>query len=264
MPERTVNERWVEGAKTGGYDFHVSASGGCAKARTPSRLFKKILARTDLPLRGNGRSAFEFGCGGAQHLVPFAANGWRCIGIDLSPEFLARAEAYRAEVSAACGRELPLELVQGDFFEYAAPRAFDLVFHVGVIEHLLDERERLSALGKMRDMTLSGGFIVSVVPSGMHPLRERSREEGIGGYNIPEIDYTPERMLAEFQELGLRDVRVYPHNVFGYLVIDTGNVLVRAVRRMLFTAFQLVPVGWLPRAFAFRHAYSLIGIAQKP
>ena len=135
---------------------------------------------------------------------------------------------------------------------------FDLVYQVGVIEHFLDEGERLKALQKMFEITGFGGFVLSIVPSGMHPLRQLMKEKNLGGYDIPEIDYTPELMVEELEKCGGRNIRVLPHNLGGYLRMRPGLFY-----KIIFYLLQLIPLDWLPRNIAFRHCGSFIGIAQK-
>ena len=46
------------------------------------------------------------------------------------------------------------------------------------------------------------GYIVSVVPNGKHPWRSKMRNERLGGYNAPEIDYDCESMASEMKKAG--------------------------------------------------------------
>ena len=197
-------------------------------------------------------------------MVELALNGWHCEGIDASPDVLQKAKRYVEEVQYFSGQPLPVKFQEGDFVHHQSVSTYDLVFHVGVIEHFLDEAERAHVLQKMWAATKSGGYTVSVVPSGTHPLREKMKRLHLGGYLVPEIDYTDERMQNELQMLTGATCTVLPHNIFGYLLIDSGPWWLRAAKRIYYYAFQLVPVKWLPRVFAFRHAGTLIGIAKKP
>src|SRR4029453_3360544 len=109
---------------------------------------------------------------------------------------------FSAGVEGVVGRPLPIELVEGDFLTFSATGAYDLVFNVGVVEHFLDPQERRQAVRRMFDLARPGGYVVSVVPSGAHPLRARMRAEGLGGYCVPEIDYTAQSLEAEMREAG--------------------------------------------------------------
>lgn len=134
---------------------------------------------------------------------------------------------------------------------------YDLVFNVGVIEHYLKESERREFLRRKLALCKSGGYIVSVVPSGVHPYREEQKQEGWGGYNVPEVDYSPELLATEMREVGAQRVMVLPHNAFGYL-------LTRSPKRRWFryVGLQLL-TPLLPLRVMCRCAYSFIAIGQK-
>jgi len=84
-------------------------------------------------------TAFELGCGSATLLLQLAAMGWRCKGIDRSPS--AIAIAIRAAKSLGINN---VELSVGDF-SFVDFGTYDLVFSIGVIEHL-DEAGQLALL----------------------------------------------------------------------------------------------------------------------
>ena len=68
-----------------------------------------------------GGSVLELGCGTGHKLIPIAADGHPCTGLDLSPEMLA--EAGRK----ADGRRVEVQWVQGDMRAFDLGRTFDLV-----------------------------------------------------------------------------------------------------------------------------------------
>ena len=261
-----VGQEWRKALEKEGYGHAALKKDDCPKLKKFSRIWKRALGIIQLDASSfQNRSVFEFGCGGGKHLIPFALNGFRCVGIDVSPEVLDRARQYIQEVSSLCGAELPIELISGDFLEYQAPGGlYDLVFHVGVIEHFLDDEERQRTLQKMFALAKPGGYVVSMVPSGMHPIRQKMKKLGLGGYGIAEIDYTPEIMAREFKACGSADYMALPHNVFGYLLIDDAKGLVKLGQKLLYYVVQIIPPRFLPYDFAVRHASTLIGIAKKP
>jgi SAM-dependent methyltransferase len=259
---RAAATAWVGELKQHGYDHaqQLSRVEIDRLLRRPSRTWRRILPRVRLPERAE---VFEAGCGGAVQLVQLAGQGYRGVGIDVSPEVLERARAFVAAAQASPLWDGNVELVQGDFMDYCSDRRFDLVFHFGVVEHILDPQPRLAFLRHMVELARSGGWIVSVVPSGTHPLRQEQRRKGWGGYVVPEIDYSPSLMLEEFRSLGLVGGVVLPHNLFGYLTVppDLGRIS-RTWRRVAYLAAQAIHG---PAAGVLgRHAYSLIGIARKP
>jgi SAM-dependent methyltransferase len=254
-----VAERWRQELAEGGYAQRATTAASVRRLSQLSRSWRTIFTMCAL---SRAASMFEFGCGGGAHLLPLALNGYRVVGIDCSEPVLARCRALIRDVEAVLDRALSIELVEGDFLTFTSVAQYDLVFNFGVVEHFIDPAERRAAIARMFALCKPGGWVVSVVPSGVHPLRARVRAEGLGGYRVPEIDYTPELLAEEMLSAGAWDVDVAPHNLFGYLPVDPhGGAVVKAVRRALYYAGQL-----LPRRrgrFARRHAYAFICAARK-
>lgn len=249
-----------------GYERVVTSLKECEDIKKFSRVWKKILPLCRFNEGASPLKVFEFGCGGGNQLMQFALNGWQCVGLDISPEVIDRAKNFKQSIERICGKSLDAELVSQNFFDYENKQnmGFDLVFHVGVLEHFLDPKERMLALKKMFSLVAPGGYIVSIVPSGTHPLRQKMKQLKLGGYHIPEIDYVPELMQGELRGIGGADARVLPHNIFGYFSIDPSTgPLMRLVHKIIFYFFQVMPFGWLPKGFAYRHSATLIGLARK-
>src|SRR3989344_9462239 len=102
-----------------GYEYRLNENDSCQKLKRFSRIWKRVFRVAMINAsRLEDFSVFEFGCGGGKHLIPFALNGFRCVGIDVSPEVLERARQYIQEASSLCCAELPIELISGDFLEY--------------------------------------------------------------------------------------------------------------------------------------------------
>ena len=214
---------------------------------------------------GSERSLFEVGCGGGKYLVMFGLKGWKCVGLDCSREVLQRAERYIEEVKNKCDGGIDIRLVRADFLEYImeGSSSFDIVFNAGVIEHFLDETERLEFLKKKFELAKPGGYVISIIPNGMHYRREKVRGDNLGGYHIPEINFSPALIEGEMDRCGGRDIKVIPHNIFGYLRFDGVVSLPKILRVFLYYLAQLAPDFIWPRKFALRHSLTLIGIARK-
>jgi len=257
----SVVQAWRDAYSRSNYDFRLNNK-SVKTRKTWSRSWRRIMRQMSLTCSSE-LCAFEVGCGTAEHLVKLALNGWRCVGIDVSEIALRHALDLTNHISEQCGRPLPIELKNGDFLAYSDIRRFDLVFQWGVVEHFLDVSERTLALRKMFELTKPGGYVVSVVPNGTHPLRSIQRSRGLGGYEIAEIDYSCESLTHEMESAGGCEVVVLPHDLFGYLKIistSTGNSI---GRKFIYYLWQMIPQSILPRRFCCRRCFSLIGVARK-
>ncbi len=253
-----VAQQWRAELAVGGYERRVETASEFQRVRRLSRAWRTILKRIRIP---RGATVLEFGCGGGNQLIPLALRGYRCVGIDASEHVLARCRQFLTDVEKFAGRPLDVRLHHGDFLRFRGEPLYDLVFNFGVVEHFLDDAERYAAIARMFDLCVSGGYVVSVVPSGMHPFRNRMRAEGLGGYQVPEIDYTPTLLATEMTKAGAVAVQVIPHNLFGYLLTAPTSGLARIGNRFGFLVAQLLPrIGC---TFNFRHASSLICLGRK-
>jgi SAM-dependent methyltransferase len=68
-----------------------------------------------------GGSVLELGSGTGRKLIPIAADGHPCTGLELSPDMLAEAQRKAEE------RDAEVEWVQGDMRAFDLGRTFDLV-----------------------------------------------------------------------------------------------------------------------------------------
>ncbi len=261
-----VADKWRTAWKKSGCEFSVSDKRGCERLSKFPRAWKRILKEIKInPFSRNDLNIFEVGCGGGNQIIMFALNGWKCAGLDCSKEVLERAQSYIQEASGICKKDLEVNFICEDFLNYAPSNdlKFDIVFHVGVLEHFLDESERLLSLKKMFGLLKPGGYIISIVPSGVHPLREKMKKLKLGGYDIPEIDYNPFLMKKEFEQCGAKEVKILPHNILGYFLIDNKNFIINTFERIIYYFFQIIPSSVMPFNFSLKHASTLIGIAKK-
>ena len=263
-PDKNVSQRWVRELRDEGYEYHVRERKDCRQLGL-SRVWKKIFKVTQLSPSKKLR-VLEVGCGGGLQLAKLAALGCACTGIDVSREVLARAENYFSEIHAVCGQKLDIKLLLGDFYDLDRTElggGFDLVFNFGVIEHILDDSARLTFLKKKYELTKDGGYIVSMVPNGCHPLRSKMKSMNLGGYNIPEIDYDQHLMEEELKSIGAKQVIILPHNLFVYLLMEQKNLFIDWSTKLIYLGMQIVPWAVWPENFCYRHAGSLIGIGRK-
>ncbi len=224
------------------------------------RAWRKILRHTGTvpPAR-----ILEAGCGCGGRIIPLAAGGFRVVGIDCSLRALKEGARIIRTLESGYGFRGKIDLVCGDFLEGCLWGRFSLVFHQGVVEHYLSRSDRLNFLAKMFSLAEEGGYVVSVVPSGVHPFRGRLKRERLGGYDIPEIDYSPAELIAEAESCGGREIAVFGHDLLGYLNVLPGGRMRKLFFRGVYLVFQLIPSGLLKRSFRERHAYSLVCVARK-
>lgn len=259
MAELTEAGRlWTERLEIDGYEAVPVSPKEIRRLRHYSRAWQRIHRIVKTTPR---TTFFEFGCGGGGQLVPLALNGHHVEGIDVSSTVLRRATEYIENVERAASMKLPITLHCGDFLNFAPNgQQFDVVFNFGVVEHFLDDGERLKAVNKMLALTAPGGYAVSVVPSGMHPLREKMRAERLYGYDVPEMDYTDSIARREMLEAGASEAAVYPHNLFGYWLWE-GKGINKYLRNAAHAAAHMLPAS--PSTWAYRHATTLFVVGRK-
>jgi 2-polyprenyl-3-methyl-5-hydroxy-6-metoxy-1,4-benzoquinol methylase len=261
---KSVSQKWEEELKDVGYEYHIGNVKDCRQLKL-SRVWKRIFQEANFS-EPTKLKILEVGCGGGIHLAKLAAIGCECVGIDVSMEVLARAENYFNEIRSVCDIALDIKLIAEDFYDLDRPELkgyFDLVFNFGVIEHILDDSARLMFIKKKYDLAKDGGYIVSMVPNGSHPLRNKMRKMNLGGYIIPEIDYDQHLMEEEFKAIGAKRIIIIPHNLFVYLLMEKNNLFVDSLLKLFYLGMQIVPMEFFPKDFSYRHAGSLIAIAQK-
>jgi len=251
---------WKESLRMPGiYGYKLPKNGDCKKLMKFCRVWRRIFKYINLnPYKRSDLRVLEVGCGGGKYLVQFALNNWKTVGIDCSQEVLARARNYIKEVSNACQFNLDIELLYGDFMSFNFSEKFDLVFHSGVIEHYIDQNERMFFLRKMFELTKPNGYIVSIAPV----IKEANKINNTVYDYLPYINYTPELMNQEFKNLSGREIRILPHNLFFWFFLKR-NFISGLINKPLYYILQLVPPEMFPFDFAYRNAGVLIGITKK-
>ena len=244
---------WRSALVEGGYDRRVTTRREFRRAVRLPRSFRFFISKMRL---SPGSSLLEVGIGGGSKAVPFAAHGFQVTGIDSSPEALSRSRQLVDDVQSIGGRDLPICLIEGEFPSDPIDGLFDCVYQVGVVEHIFDRAARISFHERMVALAKPGGRVLSVVPNGMHPLRSVMRKEKLGGYSVPEIDYSAELLRSELTESGLLNVVVYPIAVLGYRAIRGSGA-----GRVAQLACAGVPR--IPMSFLYRHCGALAAIGEK-
>lgn len=129
-----------------------------ADARTYDRLFPGGERAADFYRAEAGRhggSVLELGSGTGHKLIPIAADGHPCVGLELSPDMLAEAQRKAAE------RGVDVEWVQGDMRDFDLGRSFDLVIiAANSLLHLHDADDLVSCFRSVRRHLAPGARLV--------------------------------------------------------------------------------------------------------
>lgn len=254
----SVADVWREALRSAGYEDRATEAGDLARWRKLPRVWRRILH--SIEARGP-LDFFEAGSGGGKNLVHLALHNHRCTGIDCSDDVLDRCRLLMADVEALTGEPLGITTIAGDFLNFESGNRFDVVFNFGVVEHFLDDEERNLFVSKMCALCRPGGWVVSVVPNGIHPLRQRMRSEGIGGYVVPEIDYSPALLTEELRRHGCDEVKVFPHNLLSYRTIEppAGRLRALLAHAGYLSAQALPPFRVMP---LYRRAGTLVAVGR--
>ena len=101
--------------------------------------------------RSGGR-VLELGCGTGHKLIPVAADGHPCVGLDFSSDMLAEARLKADE------RGVAVEWLHGDMRDFDLGRTFDLVFIAGnSLLHLHEAEDLVSCFRSVRRHLAPGG-----------------------------------------------------------------------------------------------------------
>jgi SAM-dependent methyltransferase len=244
----------------GEYEHHCYSVKDLIKINHLGRVWKKILRITKVtpPAR-----LFELGCGGGIHLASLAVNGFQVHGIDISGAVAARANNYLEEVGKFKLIQATVEVA--NVFDYKSLSSYDMCFHFGVVEHFLELTERQKIWDKLYSLTKPGGWIVSVVPCGKHFMRSMMRDKGLGGYNIPEIDYSCNLHKEEFEFLRLKPIYTIPHNYFSFLSAHPSPTISKIVYPLSFVLGNItIPYMPISKDIKEYYAQTLIVIGKKP
>jgi SAM-dependent methyltransferase len=92
-----------------------------------------------------GGRVLEVGCGTGHKLIPIAADGLPCVGLDNSPAMLTEARRKAAE------RGVTVDWLHGDMRDFDLGRTFDFVFIAGnALLHLHDAEDLVSCFRSVR------------------------------------------------------------------------------------------------------------------
>jgi 2-polyprenyl-3-methyl-5-hydroxy-6-metoxy-1,4-benzoquinol methylase len=262
-----VAESWIKELEESGYKFMCKnyneyrrlKNFGYVSIPIIMPAWKMILKRIRLK---KGAEILEVGCGGGRNLIPLALNGYKTTGIDCSKEVLHRCKDFIKSVETFHGGKLDAKLINADFNFLLLRKMYDMVFSIGVVEHFLEYKERIVMLKKFHEMVKTGGWLITIVPNGIYPKRREMKEKRLGGYKIPEIDYTSKKLQNELEIAGFSTTEVVPWNPFGYLSPFAKNLLTKGFALSIEGLFR-VTQNFLPLKLREKYSYSLIAISLK-
>ncbi|MFF5078016.1 class I SAM-dependent methyltransferase [Actinoplanes sp. NPDC000266] len=115
-----------------------------------------------------GGSVLELGCGTGSKLIPIAAGGQPCTGLDFSADMLAEARGKAAE------RGVAADWRQGDMRDFDLGRTFDFVFiAANSLLHLHETADLVSCFRSVRRHLAPGGrFVFDVFNPNVRLLAE--------------------------------------------------------------------------------------------
>lgn len=114
----------------------------------------------------HGGRVLELGCGTGQKLIPIAADGHPCVGVDFSSDMLAEARRKADE------RGVAVEWMQGDMRAFDLGRTFDFVFiTANSLLHLHEAEDLVSCFQSVRRHLAPGArFVFDVFNPSVHLL----------------------------------------------------------------------------------------------
>lgn len=169
----------------------------------PEQLDEDAFARSgELSLRQllpfvNPKSAcLEIGCGIGRILRPLAGQCARVIGVDISPEMIAKARDYMAGVSNA-------ELIVGDGASLpgVADQSLDFVYSLLVLIHV-DKRSAYRYLREIERVLRPGGLALLQFQNMLSP-KGLELFQGVVDSDYPFEFYTPEELRWLLKSVGL-------------------------------------------------------------
>jgi len=258
--KKNPTELWKEILKLQAYEHHCHSASDLKKTNKLGWAWRRILRVTQIipPAK-----LFELGSGGGRNLVALALKGFPIHGIDVSPNVVERAKHFIQEVKEFQAIKATIEVA--DILEYETQETYDMCFHVGVVEHFLEDGIRQSIWKKLYDFTKPGGWIVSIVPCGMHIMRNMIRTRGLAGYQIPEIDYSCGLHRKEFIKIGLSPVIIKPHNFFGFLNCHPNYLLSKFIAPMLIIFGNLLlPQFPIKEKIKEKLAHTILACGRRP
>jgi len=93
----------------------------------------------------------DLGCGEGRNAIYFAKNGFKVIGLDVSPSGLEKTKRYAEEVG------VHVETIQADIVNYQLADTYDIIFSTGTLQYL-PPKVRRQRFQNYKDCTSPNGI----------------------------------------------------------------------------------------------------------
>lgn len=185
-----------------------------------------------------GGPILDLGCGSGRMAIPFLEDGHQVVGVDLSAQMLARAQARRLRLPTPARRRGLF--VRGDLRRLPVRGAFPFIamaFHT--IQHLIEDDDLLAALRAVRDLlTPDGWFVFDVFyPKADWLARPPGRRFDRIVFRHPGTGQRTEYSVSHRMDQGRRALHMFIH----YRPIDAAGVVAPRGRVIRLVHRQLPP-----------------------
>jgi 2-polyprenyl-6-hydroxyphenyl methylase/3-demethylubiquinone-9 3-methyltransferase len=165
---------------------------------------------------GPDSAVLEIGCGDGRHLLGVGGDIGRGVGIDLSPRMI---EAARAKLKRSPSRgKLAFQVGSAEELTSLASSAFDVVFCVGALEHMLDHAGVCRSVWRV--LRPGGRFVCLTINGGHVWYRRLAPLLGIEMRHLS-TDHFLEctELVRLLQEAGFREIRAD-----GWTFVQRGDI----------------------------------------
>jgi ubiquinone/menaquinone biosynthesis C-methylase UbiE len=177
-----------------------------------------------LPVRGDGKTMLDVGCGTGYHLARYRARGFQLTGVDGSAEMLRQARAHNPDI----------EFHQAEVARLALPdAAFDFALCIEVLRYLPDIAPCLREIH--RTLKAGGVALVTAAPlwqaNFYPPVNRLATALGTKSLPLKQYFHSAAKLEREFKAAGFDEVEI--HGVYGGAMIWLQHLVPAALPRLL-------------------------------
>lgn len=176
-----------------------------------SPYIQKILSYAHHP---SNSLILEPGCGSGKFSLAMASLGYQVVVLDYVNDVLLGVRETEEELRGKWPGKIKGYCLGSLEKLPFAKNKFNCVLNEGVLEHWLDDEERISVLMEMARITMVGGIVGVIVPNGVHPLIDVWETQLQGFISTPPMThYSAEKLGHELAQAGLKEIYtdgIYP------------------------------------------------------